>query len=131
MDILVSATSAMCKQSPYIQIVVGASGGFVVGFTLLKIFKIVAFTTGTTIIVVELALQSNIVTIPWDSIFKSFSTDEERESRSPDRGRLRERQASPEQRYADPLESIKKTVLNSARLCFSFLGGVLIGMGVS
>ncbi|KAH8263590.1 hypothetical protein KR044_011088, partial [Drosophila immigrans] len=115
------------KQSPYVQIAVGAGGGFVSGYALFKIFKIVSFVTGSAILAIELGLQAGIITIHWEDMIKMFGLEQEPETAQRIPGRV----PTQDPRFFDALANIKNTMLNSARLYCAFVGGFLIGMGVS
>ncbi|KAH8415080.1 hypothetical protein KR215_002228, partial [Drosophila sulfurigaster] len=132
MAFLVSADSCLGKQSPYVQIVVGAGSGFVAGYVFFKVFKIASIITGTTILAVELCLQTGIITINWrSSVYLRSLMEEEQSERPRIPDRFPDRTPQPDQRFLTPFSNIRKAIMNSARLSFAFLGGFFIGMGVS
>ncbi|XP_034099295.1 FUN14 domain-containing protein 1 [Drosophila albomicans] len=128
---VIKLNSCLGKQSPYVQIVVGAGSGFVAGYVFFKVFKVASIITGTTILAVELCIQTGIITINWRSSVYLRSLQEEEQSQLPERPRIPDRTPQPEQRFLTPFSNIRKAIMNSARLSFAFLGGFFIGMGVS
>ncbi|KAM8717484.1 hypothetical protein ACLKA7_004215 [Drosophila subpalustris] len=128
-QVIKSTVTKLGDESPYLQIAVGAGGGFVTGFVLLKVFKVVAIVVGGAILSIELALQSGIITIQWGSVIRQFGMEDEedvgetpfRQRRGPDF------RASPLDRF----RKLRKSILNSARFTAAFLGGFLLGMGFS
>jgi len=111
------------ERSPYLQIALGAGGGFITGYVLLKTCRGLAIVMGGTILIVELALQSGIITFSWGGYIQFMEAPDE----SPTERQGPESRALP----FDPFRKIKKAILSSARFSVAFLGGFLLGMGFS
>ncbi|XP_034473793.1 uncharacterized protein LOC117781162 [Drosophila innubila] len=127
--VIKSTVNKLGDQSPYLQIAVGAGGGFVTGFVLLKACKILAIVVGGSILTIELALQSEIITIEWGGLIRRFEMEEGAETTPPTPWQGPGTRALPF--VNDPYRKLKKSLINSARFSVAFLGGFLLGMGFS
>eukprot|EP00099_Drosophila_melanogaster_P005095 NP_001245899.1 uncharacterized protein Dmel_CG12511, isoform C [Drosophila melanogaster] len=118
--------NSLSQRSPYSQIGMGAAGGFLTGFVLLKASKIMAVAAGGTILALELAWQAGLVQL---DVLKTFSQLEQDQSR----GQLEVREISLEpvnlNRVQELGDKARKACATSGRLCVAFLGGFLLGFG--
>ncbi|KAH8314055.1 hypothetical protein KR067_004257, partial [Drosophila pandora] len=111
----------LSPKSPYPQIGLGAAGGFVTGYVLLKVSKAVAVAAGGTILIIELALHAGVVKLDVLKVISQQSQDQSRAHRrlsnalSADEVNLREKACN--------------LCAASGRLCVAFLGGFLLGFG--
>ncbi|XP_033171024.1 uncharacterized protein LOC117147979 isoform X1 [Drosophila mauritiana] len=126
LPVVKSNMNSLSQRSPYSQIGMGAAGGFLTGFVLLKASKIMAVAAGGTILALELAWQAGLVKL---DVLKTFSQPEQDQSR----GQLQVREMSLEavnlSRVQELGDKARKACATSGRLCVAFLGGFLLGFG--
>nr|NP_608949.2 uncharacterized protein Dmel_CG12511, isoform B [Drosophila melanogaster]AAF52278.2 uncharacterized protein Dmel_CG12511, isoform B [Drosophila melanogaster] len=126
LPVVKSTMNSLSQRSPYSQIGMGAAGGFLTGFVLLKASKIMAVAAGGTILALELAWQAGLVQL---DVLKTFSQLEQDQSR----GQLEVREISLEpvnlNRVQELGDKARKACATSGRLCVAFLGGFLLGFG--
>ncbi|KAH8351979.1 hypothetical protein KR084_000975, partial [Drosophila pseudotakahashii] len=120
---LTSAMNNLSQRSPYSQIGMGAAGGFLTGFVLLKASKMVAVAAGGTILAIELALQAGFVRV---DILKIVSQSDQ--DQPP--GQLQVVSEGVNLSRVQELgDKARKACATSGRLCVAFLGGFLLGFG--
>jgi len=114
----------LTQRSPYSQIGMGAAGGFLTGFVLLKASKMVAVAVGGTILAIELAMQAGLVRV---DVLKIMSQSQDQDQTH---GQL---QVTGEGmnliRVQELGDKARKACATSGRLCVAFLGGFLLGFG--
>ncbi|XP_037710733.1 FUN14 domain-containing protein 2 [Drosophila subpulchrella] len=124
LPVVKSTMNNLTQRSPYSQIGMGAAGGFLTGFVLLKASKMVAVAAGGTILAIELAMQAGLVRV---DVLKIMSPSQDQDQ---PRGQL---QVTGEGinliRVQELGDKARKACATSGRLCVAFLGGFLLGFG--
>ncbi|XP_043862563.1 FUN14 domain-containing protein 2 isoform X3 [Drosophila santomea] len=115
------------QSSPYSQIGMGAAGGFLTGFVLLKASKMVAVAAGGTILAIELAWQAGFVRLDVVKTLSQLEQDQPRVQQLPVREMSLERVNL--NRVQELGDKARKACATSGRLCVAFLGGFLLGFG--
>ncbi|KAH8324780.1 hypothetical protein KR074_000900, partial [Drosophila pseudoananassae] len=116
----------LSPKSPFPQIGLGAAGGFLTGYFLLKASKLVAVAAGGTILIIELALHAGVVKLDIVKIISQPSQDQGRAQRRVSNA------LSAEEAHLRNLHLREKACnlcATSGRLCVAFLGGFLLGFG--
>ncbi|XP_052837360.1 uncharacterized protein LOC128253179 isoform X2 [Drosophila gunungcola] len=117
----------LSQRSPYSQIGMGAAGGFLTGYVLLKASKMVAVAAGGTILAIELAWQAGLVRL---DVLKIVAQSDPNQTR----GQLQLASEVPVEstnllRVEELDDKARNAWATSGRLCVSFLGGFLLGFG--
>ncbi|XP_016976075.2 uncharacterized protein LOC108042359 [Drosophila rhopaloa] len=119
----------LSQRSPYSQIGLGAAGGFLAGYVLLKASKMVAVAAGGSILLIELALEAGLVRL---DILKVLPQSDQNQNR----GQLQfagelglEGTSANLSRVQELGDKARKACATSGRLCVAFLGGFLLGFG--
>nr|XP_016933247.1 FUN14 domain-containing protein 2 [Drosophila suzukii] len=124
LPVVKSTMNNLTQRSPYSQIGMGAAGGFLTGFVLLKASKMVAVAVGGTILAIELAMQAGLVRV---DVLKIMSQSQDQDQTH---GQL---QVAGEGmnliRVQELGDKARKACATSGRLCVAFLGGFLLGFG--
>ncbi|XP_016963365.1 FUN14 domain-containing protein fndc-1 [Drosophila biarmipes] len=119
-----STMNNLTQRSPYSQIGMGAAGGFLTGYVLLKASKLVAVAAGGTILAIELALQAGLVRV---DVLKIMSQSQDQDQLG---GQL---QVTGEGMHLIRVQELgdkaRKVCATSGRLCVAFFGGFLLGFG--
>ncbi|KAH8321216.1 hypothetical protein KR059_002730, partial [Drosophila kikkawai] len=122
------AMSSLNQRSPYTQIGMGAAGGFLTGFVLLKASKLVAMAAGGTILALQLAVEAGFIHLDTCEVIHEPGSNQVR-------GQLRvagqtHQVETPNLASIEQLaEKARKACASSRRLCVAFLGGFLLGFG--
>ncbi|XP_017115182.1 uncharacterized protein LOC108137788 [Drosophila elegans] len=117
----------LSQRSPYSQIVMGAAGGFLTGYVLLKASKMVAVAAGGTILAIELAWQAGLVRL---DVLKMVAQSDPNQTR----GQLQLASGLPVEgtnplRVQELDDKARNAWATSGRLCVAFLAGFLLGFG--
>ncbi|XP_043662762.1 uncharacterized protein LOC122626532 isoform X1 [Drosophila teissieri] len=127
LPVVKSTMNSLSQSSPYSQIGMGAAGGFLAGFVLLKASKMVAVAAGSTILAIELAWQAGLVRL---DVLKTVSQLDQDQPRGQ---LLQVREMSLERLRLNRVQELgdkaRKACATSGRLCVAFLGGFLLGFG--
>ncbi|KQS70188.1 uncharacterized protein LOC6540803 isoform X2 [Drosophila erecta] len=118
--------NSLSQRSPYSQIGMGAAGGFLTGFVLLKASKMVAVAAGGTILAIELAWQAGLVRL---DVLKTLSQMDQDQPRGQPQVREMSLEAVNLNRIQELGDKARKACATSGRLCVAFLGGLLLGFG--